>query len=90
MSIKPNGERKKNETKIKSNLRKVIILRVKYKKPASKSGRLTVHLPADIVSDISVICRIKDIPMTRYVNDTLKNALIADFRKLKEAAQRYE
>ena len=65
-------------------------MRVKYKKPESISGKFTVHLPAEIVSDISVICRIKDIPITRYVNDTLKKALETDFRKLKEATQRYE
>ena len=62
-------------------------MRVRYKKPASKSGRLTVHLPADIVSDISVICRIKDIPITRYVNDTLRKALETDLTKLREAAE---
>lgn len=65
-------------------------MRVKYKKPESKSGMFTVHLPADIVSDISVICRIKDIPITRYVNDTLKKALETDFTKLREVATHNE
>lgn len=68
----------------------VIILRVKYKKPESKSGKFTVHLPPDIVDDISVICRIKDITITQYVNDTLKKSLVTDFAKLKEASQKYE
>ena len=62
----------------------------KYKKPKIKSGKFTVHLPSDIVDDISVICRIKDITITQYVNDTLKKALTTDFTKLKEVSQRYE
>ena len=65
-------------------------MRVRYKKPESQNGKFTVHIPEDIVEDIAVICRIKDIPITRYVNDTLRKALETDFAKLKEAAQRYE
>ena len=65
-------------------------MEMKYKKPKSKSGKFTVHLPTDIDDDISLICRIKDIPITKYVYETLKKTASEDFAKLKEAVKQYE
>ena len=62
-------------------------MEMKYKKTKSKSGKFTVHLPTDIVDDISLICRIKDIPITKYVYETLKKNSSRRFCKIERGGK---